>query len=358
MDTRLDDLRERFSNNAEGTLAAGIGYFDEQIVLTKAEDAQTFAYLGGKDFQRATISDPSLPGVYEIVLIRGVVGATLTVVRSVETDDRFDWSAGAKISSRVTAGMLDRFVQLQQVPNQLMPAIRLRDGLVVNGRSSSLTEDIQQISGWPVLQRITAKPTSDLTRQDINMSHEAIGGTRLVNLGDVQAWNANASYGGYAVMTPASPDGFQYVFEPLSDYYGPLRTPPSDGSGYIEDAISGDQWNPDVVGRWLPTPMPVALTQYLGNIGGCGLILSEVGFICSMYGEGSAPSVSIGTEEEPARFVSNAPLSQITGGGHVQRFPISAGGELVRNLKFTQTSPTTGDFVGRFYWRGAMVQFA
>ena len=350
-------MKELFSNNAEGTLSAGITDVDTTITLVDQPGAHKLAeVLQGESFQRATLTDSNAPGAVEIVHITDRDGLTLTIARGLESTAPVAWSAGAKISARVTAGMLDALASggLQADDRYGRQFKTEGAGLVVNGRAD-MTDGVVQLGGYNLLQKYGAAATQVYSPgkfwQDENMAHESVGGSPFVNLKDAAAytWASNGYYTDGSIVAPPTPDGFLYLFQSLDWRATQTTTPPGfNGSGYPVDALGDDN---AVVGQWLPLPTPLAFTLgFTGVVG--GIVLSEVGFICTDYRGGTAPVVSIGTDAAPTSLVNSVALSQIAGAGQVHRFPVNPAGAPLRAIKFTLNTPSDAKFYGRFYWRG------
>ena len=343
---------ERFTNNAAGTLSAGIGAEEVEIVLNDDAGAARFAVLNDGEFQRATLYAPDDPGAFEVVHITQKSGTTLTVLRGQEATVAQSWDAGAKIGARVTASMLRSFLAIDQ--NNTVKTQFSR--LAVNGRTT-VEGSVVQIAGFPVLTHIPAQPTASAGAsmpQDRNLSHESVGGTLIVDLGDsVPTWVSEASYPDRSIVAPTTPTGFNYVFEAADGRQSAqtITEPLFDDSGYSAEAFDSSD-NP--VGLWVPVPDPLVFVVYFGGF--MNLCVTEVGFICLATDATTDPSVSIGTSAENTRFANDVALTQISGNDHIHRIPITAGGAMVNNLRFAVTTEATGRFIGRFYWRGFFVQ--
>ena len=350
-------MAELYSNNAEGTLADGIDDSVTEFDLAASVGAERFAIVtgGGVDFQRATITDQDEPDEYEIVHIVERDLLSLTVLRGQEGTIPRAWAAGSKISARVTAKMLDGFLGMDESGVVRTLPGRPSGAFIVNGRSSGAGD--VQISGYHVLQLITAAPTTvagALMPQDKNMTHESVGGSMLVDLGDgVPTWTSGSYYSPYSIVKPPTPNGYSYLFEPTDSWSGSQTstTPAFSGDEFSCDALDGAA----VVGQWVPIPDPLAFSLLLGSK---NLVVTEVGFICNDYAATTTPAVSIGTNAAPTRFANAVSLSQIAAAGDVHRIPISAGGATTERLVFSLDTPATGRLIGRFYWRGFFVQLS
>lgn len=341
-------MREIFSNNAEGLLSAGISDSATTVTLADTPGAANFAYLGDGEFQRATISDVNTPDVTEVVRIVGQAGLSFTLERGVE-GDAASWPSGAKLSARVTAGMLESLVARDDGG-----VISTGSGsFVVNGRPNQ-NGGMVQIAGWPVLSLGRVGYSDKVEFQDSGLTHEAVGGTQSVSLGTTPAWVSGQNYGSGEIVVPTTPNGFQYCYE-KTPYGGNTQVatqPAFDTSGYSLPVMNPG--NPAKVdGYWLPTPNPLGLRLRLKGFYG-GVMLTEVGFLCLDYGASTPPTISIssGYEGDLSDIVSNVSLSQIDGAQQVWRHVITDGGQLKDEIRFDVDTPATGAFIGRFYWRG------
>ena len=343
-------MQELFSNNAEGVLAAGIDDNETTITLADTPGAANFQLISvySDEFQRATISDLNAPGATEIVRIVERDGLVFTVQRGLEGDAPSSWPAGAKLSARVTAGMLGSFVAQDEG--------RISTGsysFVVNSRPAVEGGQVQ-IGGWPVLQLGRARYSGSAEFQDRGMTHEAVGGTHVVSLGTTHTWVSNGQYYPGEVVLPTTPNGFQYSYEktPFGNITQVVTEPEFDTYG--EPLAVVNPSDPDKTdGYWMPTPDPVALhTRFSGFYG--GVMLTEVGFLCLDYGATTPPTISVSTGQtgDPVPIVSNVSLSQIDGAEQVWRHVITDIRQLQREIRFAVVTPATGTFVGRFYWRG------
>ena len=352
-------MADLFTNNAEGVLAAGISNSATTITLADTPGAHKFAYPypEGGLIQRATITHVDFPLDIEIVSITDRAGLTLTVERGIESTSARAWPAGAKVSARVTAGILESFFQVAPGAKALSINDRVisigSDPFVVNGRPNQ-NSGLVQIAGWPVLSLGRVDYGGQVIYQDTGLTHEAVGGTQVVSLGTTPTWVSGQYYDSGAVVVPTTPNGFQYTYEktPLGDATMVATEPAFDTSGYSLAVLNPS--NPDEIdGYWIPTPNPLGLKIWFAGPHD-GVMLTEVGFLCLGHGATTPPSISIstGTVEEPVPIVSSVSLSQIDGAGQVWRHIITDGGALQKEIRFDVTTPATGNFVGRFYWRG------
>lgn len=369
-----------FTNNAQAELSAALGNDPESDTTISVVDDVGFVSLdsgaAGYDksgeFQLATLTHPSLPGVYEVVRITGHVLAsnTFTVERAFEGDVQ-SWPSGTSMSARITADMLYSFLQANADGVIVKGKGEDTDGIFIFDRKNSeaytsfargapsaaggtqfiyrgrsRSPDCIQLSGYPVLETVNAKPSfgTPWTAQDLNLSYPSVGGTFAVDIGVPATWTAGP-YPPGMVVTPTTPDGFQYWYDPEARFPPNEVTEPT-WNGSLDATLAEDGW-------WVPTAMPVDFTLSLDQ----KLVVTEVGFIAAVYSASSTPAVSIGTTAAPTRFANNVALSQITGNNQIHRIPITDGGVLVENLRFQVITAATGGSVrGRFYWRGFFVR--
>ncbi|MCS4292740.1 hypothetical protein M2375_000946 [Comamonas sp. BIGb0152] len=358
---------DAFSNNATGLTTVALGSEDTVITLPDDGSADRFADLPEGRMQRATLSNPALPGQIEIVYITAKDGSSFTVNRRQENSYAAeDWPAGTTLEARITAGMLGRFLRADS--RGIFKTTGGEGGagassFVVNGK---VERDFRvvQLSGVQMLHRIGAGLTTTIGAgryiQDMNLSVETVGGSCFVALGDdVPVWQPNQSYQGLAIVAPPTPTGFNYLFEPSDVQFQYTRSavdPGFDDSGYAIEAYnpnSGEGAEPELTGQWLPLPIPLALELSMPSVAG-GVALTEVGFICYEYDATTAPVISIGLAAD-GDLVNAQALSAITGARHIQRFAVNPGGALAASLAFKLETPATGRFYGRFYWRGMVI---
>ena len=338
-------MRHAFSNNAVTTLAEGISDSATTITLTDAVD---FASVwDGGPIQALTITDPANVLPPEIVHATDApdIGQR-TVVRGRDDTTAQTWGAGAIVSARVTAGMLDSFAQVTDGALSLSV-------YGIHGRNW-LGENAVQTGGFPVLQLVRSYLGGSSDYADGNVSREVVGGTLTLNLGSTGTWASGVAYVGHAVVVPPVPDSRQYCYEPSTP--GAVSNTTTTPSFTPDDSCPALQ-GANEVGKWVSVN-PAALEQDILSVPGhTSLVVTEVGFLCSAYGSGSAPVVSIGADSSPTRFASSVSLSQITAAGHVHRIPITNGGATCEDkLTFSLVTPSSADFRGRFYWKGFFVQ--
>lgn len=335
-------MQEVFSNNSEGVLAEPFSAEGSQFTLSGTHN---FAALADGQFQRATITDVSLPGEYEIVHIRSWTGNTATVSRGVEGPGISGWPAGAKVSARVTASMLGSFVPRNSTffsPNPGSTADGAKFGIV----------------GYPAIKHyfpaVLDAPTFGWNRAGNSVA--AAGGSVFVDLGAAPTWTAS-NYRHGDVVVPATANGYQYwaslnadgLSNDSADFSTPGVAVPFISSGVEE-------------GAWIPTATPLDFSVRFPS--GVLLAVEEVGFMAIDATATASPTVSVGGNvssgaPNKTRFANAVSLSQITSAGGVQihRIPVATGGALVDELTFrVDTAATGGTFRGRFYWRGFFVE--
>jgi hypothetical protein len=341
-------MRHAFSNNAVTTLAAGISDSATTITLTSGA---AFAGVGGPDglVQALTITDPANVLPPEVVHATAMPGAgQRTVTRGEDGTTAQTWDAGAIVSARVTAGMLHNFAQVVEGALSL-------DASGIRGRNW-LGENAVQTGGFPVLQLVRSNLGGSSDDADGNVSREVVGGTLHLNLGTTATWASGVNYGPHSVVVSPTPDSRQYCYEPsVLNVSSETTTTPS----FMPDESCPALQGAGEVGNWVSIN-PAALEQEFSAVPGDKvLVVTEVGFVCTSHGGGSAPVVSIGADSSPTRFASGVALSQITAAGHVHRIPVSVGGAACNyKLKFSLVTPSSGDFRGRFYWKGFFLELA
>ena len=340
-------MRHVFSNNAVTTLEAGISDSATTITLASGE---AFATVGtGGLIQALTITDPANVLPPEVVYATAIPGAgQRTVTRGREGTTAQTWGAGAIVSARVTAGMLRSFAQVTEGALSLSAS-------GIRGRNW-LGEDVVQTGGFPVLQLVRSNLGGPSDYADGNVSREVVGGTLHLNLGATATWASGVNYGPHSVVISPTPDSRQYCYEPsISGASSQTTTTPSFTPDNSRPALQGA----NEVGKWVSIN-PAALEQRMYAVPGDKvLVVTEVGFVCASHGGGSAPVVSIGADSSPTRFASGVALSQITAAWHVHRIPVAAGGAMCEEkLTFSLVTPSSGDFRGRFYWKGFFLEVA
>jgi hypothetical protein len=352
-----------FSNNARTTLAAVLTGDDsdpdyETILAAGDGSADLFQEPEDGDAELATLFDATDESVWEVVQITTRTGATFTVQRGVELSPGLSvppsWPIGTFMEGRVTALMLGGFQQTSDQNAEVRYERRGSAGLV--RPSSNLGgAEVFALNGYPALPDFRSRANTfgvPPTLQDPVFAPEVVGGTFPIDLGSAAAWAAGTTYKHLAVVVPSTPDGYQYwlALNAGVDSSTTDVAPTFAGPGTTE-ARNG--YSPDdvVVGYWIPTDLTRDITLQLAT--DAKFVLTEVGFMARDVTAGTPPYVSIGTDIDATKFVNNQQLTQITDNGHVHRFPISSGGDMVEYLRFVVDSAAAGGrFRGRFYFRG------
>lgn len=356
------------SNNAETTLDVALDddSGDTTMVVTGDDtDKGTFAAFeviepGGSNWQLATLTNKTMPGIYEIVRITETDGFNFTVVRAQESTVVQVWPVGTTVGVRLTKGMLDSVLQRHPTTKATSSAVggssfafagqnggdaASSSALTFGGRSRK--QSAIQLSGYPILQ-LERSGTGSNFDNNVNFSYESIGRSRPVDIGTAVTWSATDFARG-SVILPTTPDGYQYALDIRNigaDASTETTEPTWDGDGGGNAAAEG--W-------WFPTELPIDITTQTMN----GLVITEVGFIAHVRTASTDAVVSIGTESAPTRFANGVSLTQIDGNGMIHRIPITAGGAMVSGeaLAFkVDTAATGGRCLGAFYWRGFFVE--
>ncbi len=346
---------QRFSNNASAALASALGGLssDETLTVDNVGDLEAFVYLDGtgSDIQTATLTHPDFPGVYEIVAIREHLVDGFLVTRGVEDTPVQEWPAGTKVEARITAGMLRSFLQTADgritTPNS---------DLIINGRRSSDETHLVQIGGFPILQYIGASGVRSPAGVDRNLSHEVICSTGVVSVGVTPAWEylSNRSTFTY-VVRPTVPNGLQYNYQPLERY---ATIPVGEPAWETFHGASMEVYAADgtLIGHWVATEEPLDLGF---SLNAAPMLITEVGFICSAKeAGGSAPAVTITLNQytTPVVVATSAALSDAMDDATIHRFPVASGGALCTNIQFQLNTASDAAMVGRFYWRGCLIE--
>lgn len=340
-----------FSNNAEATLAEALpnSYAYTEITVSDNTQADTFATPTSGQWQLATLTDSSLPGMFEVVRITERTGPVFVVERGYELPEGVSllpgWPAGTKLSARVTAKTLEAFAQVESVG----PSVTAAD---TDTGSFAFT-------ALPVLRQLRAQPTNGFASNSVDRSFaaEVSGWSQPVDLGVPITWNSSP-HGISDVVVPTVPNGNQYWFDP-SDYstYTQAYTDvePDFNNPDFSPVVAYTGTSPDVqaAGFWVPTEMPVAISIFFGSY---KLVVSEVGFVVFDKTSTTNPVVNFGEQGNSARFASAVELNQVTTSQGVHRIPVVAGGGFTNSLNFeVVTAAAGGSFRGRFYWRGFLM---
>jgi len=97
-----------FANNISTTLALPVRPGDTQLVVGSGTGSRLPTPVGN---QKVHLTLADVDGNFEIVRLISRVGDTLTVERGVEGTVPRNWAAGSRVELRLTAAMLDNFLQ-------------------------------------------------------------------------------------------------------------------------------------------------------------------------------------------------------------------------------------------------------
>ena len=332
----------RFTNNGVAALAVAINASVGTITLGAGEgDRFAGISISSDDVQHLTITSPDLPDVVEIIEVYERVSGTdvLEVQRGMDGTAAVAWPAGATVSARVTAGMLESFAQGSRDDYVNAP-----EGVVPLSRDISGTQFVVQRhshAGGPAFA---------------NTGVETFWLSPRVNLGVVQAWAPGEYYSEGAIVAPTVPNGFQYVLS-MDDYqlYGPsikseTTEPvwPTAAGGDVSDGQTR-------TGSWVAANLSSGLLLEAPEA--TAILLSEVGFICAnTVGVTAPPSISVTDYGGSVALVAAQPLSAISAANDVHRFN-ALPGKMLENVRFKLDTPAMGGpFSGWFYAKGAIIQ--
>ena len=332
----------RFTNNGVAALAVAIDASVGTITLGVGK-GDRFAGISASsgDVQHLTITSPDLPDVVEIIEVYGRVSGTdvLEVQRGMDGTAAVAWPAGATVSARVTAGMLESFAQ-----GSFDDYLNAPEGVVPLSRDISGTQFVVQRydhAGGPALA---------------NTGLETFWLSPRVNLGVVQAWAPGEDYSEGAIVAPTVPNGFQYVLM-VDNYRLYALSIRSETTEPVWPTVAGDSVydGQSRSGQWVAANLSSGLL--LAAPEASGILLSEIGFICSgIDGVTTPPSISITGYQTSDVFVAGQPLSAIGASNDVHRFgPVPA--KMLENVRFKLDTPAMGGpFSGWFYAKGAIIQ--
>ena len=323
-----------FTNNAEALLAGAIDGTATALTVTDSAAADLFAQPSGRDFQLATMTHSSMPGVVEIVAVTHRSDVNFTVRRGQDRTFAQNWPAGSSLQARVTAGMLKSFIQVDRATSMARTSSVVGQGFTFESPPTVLSPILISQNGYKPLFHSGG------------LALDTVAATFPVDLGVVQTWGIHPFYRG-DVVKPTTPNGYQYWW----DSAGASST-----SSSTEPTFSGSSPAAADSGFWVAVAEPIDFTMRTHKL----ICVTEVGFIAKQVSATSSPSVSIGTFDAPTRFANNVALSQIVAGGwQVHRIPVAGGGMLTDELTFKlEAAATGGQFTGRFYWRGFHVDGA
>ena len=369
-----------FSNNAETTTGELLEGSHDAVGIVAVDNgtADSFSapqqWSGARRSQLATLTHPDNQDEFEVVEINARSGNIFEVKRAVEGGLR-EWPVGTKMSARITAKTLGSFPQLEDTaafqkavsidsPSFVLNIPSSSEGatldvdcsgsnsIVLAGRSA-LSHAVQ-ISRYPVLQIENARTGNGYQSdfQDANLSYPSVGGTFPVDLGAPLPWEPGKTYYRGSVVVPAFGNGLQFWMEApaLGREFTTGAIEPAFAAGVTEEENSEPGARPAL---WRSTAMPIDFEQSLRY----PCVVTEVGFIASVFSATAPPSISIGTDVNPTRYANNVPLAQITASGSIHRIPVAEGGVLASALRYKVNTPAAGgQCLGRFYFRGFFVE--
>lgn len=345
-------MLELFSNNAEGVLSAGVSEYDNTLQFTSASG---FAVLAPGQFQRATITHANMPGEYEIVFITSWDGLEATADRGMEplTYTGKVWPAGAKVSGRLTAGMLRGVVDsgLRYSSAYGTDTYGVLSGGRMADEYGAPAKDVGVLGGFSV-----SPPTVNNVFWDAGgpvysgvqpRGMETVFITGEVELGQPEVHSPSTNYAPGSIVVPAVSDGYQYRLVGNGYSFGSISFP---GDGYSITPVPA--YNPSDPGS--PKAAWVTAGQHPAKVvTRCHDIITEVGFITnSVSGVSVAPTFSVGVEGDETALANNVAVPIQDYG--VSRFIVPSGvypGFLDVVFKVHTPSPA-GSLKGVFYARG------
>lgn len=345
---------EIFSNNAEGVLAAGVSEYDDTLQFTSASG---FAVLAPGQFQRATITHAAMPNEREVVLITSWNGLDATVERGSEspTNTGKAWPAGAKVSGRVTAGMLRGLVDsgLRYSSAYGSEIYGVLSGGKMEDAYGSPTKAVGVLGGFPVSPGVVGDIFWDASGpvwSDIQpRGMETVFITAEVELGQPETHSPSVNYYVGAIVVPAVSDGHQYRL--VGGYSLGSVTFPGDGTS-VTPVPAYDPDDPES-----PKAAWVTAGQHPAKVvTRCHEIITEVGFITnSVSGVSVAPTFSVGVEGDETAIANNVAVSTQNYG--VSRFVVPSGVyPAFLDVVFKVHTPSpAGSLKGVFYARGFSV---
>ena len=332
----------RFTNNSVAALATAIDASASVITLGVGEGNRFAAIsISSGDVQALTLTSPDLPGAVEIVEIhnRSFGSDVLVVQRGMDGTAAVAWPAGATVSARVTAGMLESFAQ-----GSFDGYLSIPEGIVPSSRDISGNQFVVQRydhAGGPALA---------------NTGLETFWLSPRVNLGVVQAWAPGEYYSEGDIVAPTVPNGFQYVLM-VDDYrlYAPSIR--SEVTEPVWPTVAGDSVGDGQSrrGQWVAADLAVGLLR--DEIEASAILLSEVGFICAgTAGVTAPPSISVTDDGGSVALVAAQPLNAISAADDVHRFN-ALPGKVLKDVRFKLDTPAMGGpFSGWFYAKGVIIQ--
>ena len=314
-----------YGNNCVAKVVDAIGYSDTTITV---EEVGRFP---SNQFSRtrpmlATTTHKDEPGAFEIVALIGTDEGAADPAKAFLVERGFEdtyprgWPAGATLSARVTAGMLDSFAT-KSTGGYFRPA-----GFELESESFGIVGNPAIRRNFPTL---LDSPTYDWHRAGNSLA--VCGASVFVDLGVPRVWGAGANYRHGDVVQPPVANGYQYWASTNASYIG---NPEADFSnpGDVVPFIgrTGQQH-----GAWMPMATPLDFSARLEMDSGVFLAVDEVGFIVSNANASTVPTVSIGSARmsnspDKTRFANAVALSQIdpSEGMQVHRIPVTTGGKV------------------------------
>lgn len=348
-------MTERFSNNAEGVLSVGISEYANTLQFTSASG---FAVLASGQFQRATITHANMPGEYEVVFITSWDGLEATIERGMEppTHTGKAWPVGAKVSGRVTAGMLHEMAGA----GLRYSSVYGQEGYGVLSRGASIDEYGAPVEDVGVLGNFSVSPgavsnvfweAGGPTYSEVQpRGIETVFITGEVELGQPEVHSPSTNYDPGRIVVPAVSDGYQYRLVGDGYSFGSISFP---GDGYSIVPIPA--YNPSdpesPKGAWVTAGQHPAKV-----VTRCHDIITEVGFITnSVGGVSAAPTFSVGVEGDETAIANNVAVSTQNYG--VSRFIVPSGvyPAFLDVVFKVQTPSPVGSLKGVFYARGFSV---
>lgn len=319
---------EIFTNNARGVLRYAHGASANYLALepgTGGKFAARRGDFGGGRIQRATLFSPDDPDVFEIVYIHsiysdGVDAWRLGVFRGEEGTEPRDWSAGAAIEARVTAGMLGEFQHKTDTTSANVTA--------PNPFNPHYDRNWYLSAGFG--------------RVSVSTSH-------LVPLGPLPEWGEGMDvYEGSMFTHPDAPDHY-FVF--LDSMYGtPQLDLPSGWDSYpIFDVYRADPpaGEDAETARCAHHYYPSDPQRF--HFDGAEGIVTEVGFVCTHTDEDPETLPTIMIEVSQGEIVKTLPSMNAL---DVFRIPLTAEEgrcSLDSVVRFKLNTPADTDFRGYFY---------
>lgn len=366
-------MAQLFSNNAASTLAAGISDVATTITLATGTGA-LFQSPTTPDYELATISDGTN---WEVVKITARTGDTLTVTRAFEGTARA-WTTGGTIEGRVTKATLELFTQgLDTSSFVLKPTGEIAIGTSATA-GGTFDISIGTNSASTYGNSVSIGYNSVANNAGISVGRETVSQPYGVAVGAT----ANAKQYGVAIGRGATCGPFggvaigDYAYAVDTDYavaiggYAEARIPlthvvaglsivRNDNNlvtGYGDEIV-------DYVGQQniilskeinLKTVLDDAVTLAIPT--GSTFFLDEIGVvITSASGVTGQPSISFGITGNTTAILASTPTTKSAAKGRDVFTPLSKDGvtSLTASVKTAATGTT---LLGRFYWKGILVE--